>query len=63
MLATGKGWLAAVFSVSFSMVIISSQQGQIPGAKALAGGLSSLGTIAQPGSGSRTWGASSAFQP
>ena len=37
-LATGKGWLAAVFSVSFSMVIISSQQGQIPGAKALAGG-------------------------
>jgi hypothetical protein len=38
------------------MVTISSQQGQIPDAKALAGGLSSLGTIAQPGSGSRTWG-------
>jgi hypothetical protein len=37
-LATGKSWLAAVFSVSFSMVIISSQQAQIHGAKALAGG-------------------------
>ena len=57
-LATGKGWLAAVSSVSSSTVIISStsSRGRYRRRQGVGRGLSSHGTIARPGSGSRSPG-------